>query len=147
MTGTYWDTSLLLKLYAVETGSEAARQCAGKEHRLVISELAQAEIASAFHRKMREGEWTSQEVRESLEQFDWDVANGFLVLLPITSAIWRRVRTVYEQAPGNFYLRAPDAIHLATAAEEEFPAIYSNDRHLLAAAPYFNVIPINPIVV
>jgi predicted nucleic acid-binding protein len=37
------------------------------------------------------------------------------------------------------FLRAADAIHLATAAESEFRIVYSNDAHLLAAAKYFGI--------
>jgi len=37
------------------------------------------------------------------------------------------------------FLRAADAIHLATAAESSFPIVYSNDVHVLAAAQHFGI--------
>jgi len=44
-----------------------------------------------------------------------------------------------RQRPAAVFLRAADAIHLATAAESEFRIVYSNDAHLLAAAKYFGI--------
>ena len=54
--------------------------------------------------------------------------------LPLTDAILDRIESVFATAPATSYLRAADAIHLATAAEHGFSEILSNDRHLLAAA-------------
>jgi predicted nucleic acid-binding protein len=146
MRGVYWDTSLLLKLYAVEPGSLEARESVVGADRLVVSVIAQAEIPSAFHRKVREGQWSAREVKAALGQVDLDVANGLLVFAPLTSGVWQRVRAVYGQAPGTLFLRAPDAIHLATAAEGGFASISSNDRHLLAAAPWFKLAGVNPLL-
>lgn len=42
-------------------------------------------------------------------------------------------------------LRAADAVHLATAAENRFAEIHSNDKQLLAAAPLFDLIGQNLI--
>ena len=38
-----------------------------------------------------------------------------------------------------------DAIHLVTARAEGFERVYSNDRHLLAAAKSFGLEGVNPI--
>ena len=41
--------------------------------------------------------------------------------------------------PAEVYLRAGDAVHLTTAADEGESEIWTNDRHLLAAAPHFGL--------
>jgi predicted nucleic acid-binding protein len=49
------------------------------------------------------------------------------------------VEQIFLSDPGTCFLRAADALHLACAAEHGFTEVYSNDRHLLAAAPLFGL--------
>jgi hypothetical protein len=45
----------------------------------------------------------------------------------------------FRNLPGQIFLRSADAVHLVTAKTNAFREIYSNDIHLLAAAPHFGL--------
>jgi hypothetical protein len=62
-----------------------------------------------------------------------------IVIRYLCDPFLRRFSHVYQKLPAAVFLRAADAIHLATAAESEFRIVYSNDAHLLAAAKYFGI--------
>jgi hypothetical protein len=77
-------------------------------------------------------------------QRDDDV--GLVTWFPVAAQLLDRVKQEFEHLPSSVFLRSADALHLPCAKEQGFPEIYSNDRHLLAAAPHFglagrNVIP------
>lgn len=139
MIAAYFDTAYLLKLYRSEPGSEAVRALAASVDVLVCSLHGRAELIAAAHRKFREGTATSTHVDALLGQVAADRAAGALQWFPITDAHLDRVTTVFRRAPSTVYLRAADALHLVSAAEAGFAEIYSNDRHLLAAAPLFGL--------
>ena len=56
--------------------------------------------------------------------------------LPLTSAVMTAVADTYGSLPRDVVLRTGDAVHLLSAREHGLRRIYSNDRRLLAAAPY-----------
>jgi predicted nucleic acid-binding protein len=106
---------------------------------------ARAEFASAAFRKVREGAATHADFHRLLVQFKSDLSSFTIILLPLTDAILDRIESVLASAPPSTYLRAADALHLATAAENGFTEIYSNDKHLLTAAPLFGLAGVNVI--
>ena len=68
-----------------------------------------------------------------------DIQNGVWVLFPVSQYLLYQVESLTRTLPTAAYLRAGDAIHLVTAADAGFTEIWSNDRHLLAAARHFGL--------
>jgi predicted nucleic acid-binding protein len=134
----YFDTSYLVRLYFRDPGSDAVRELAATDH-LVCAAHGQAEMIAAFHRKLREGAIKPTDYTVLLRQLEVDLAQGAIQWLPIASDTLSRVALVYRALPASVFLRAADALHLATAALQSLPAVYSNDAHLLAAASYFGL--------
>jgi predicted nucleic acid-binding protein len=65
--------------------------------------------------------------------------------LPLAISLFGKMATTYASMPATAFLRGADALHLASAAGHGFTEIFSNDRHLLAAAPFFGLKGINVI--
>ena len=59
--------------------------------------------------------------------------------MPVTNLILRRVEHLTRTLPTIIFLRAGDAIHIVSAVEAGFHEIWTNDRHLLAAATHFGL--------
>lgn len=145
MTPAYFDANYVFKLQVTEAGSAEVRALASQVTEIHSAAHTRAEFASAAFRKVREGFATMEDFQSLLAQFKTDVSTTTIVLLPLVNPIYDRVEAAFTSAPANLYLRAADALHLATAAENGFTEIFSNDRHLLAAAPVFGLTGINVI--
>jgi hypothetical protein len=74
-----------------------------------------------------------------LRQLAVDDEQGAIQWLPIARDTLGKVAAVYAALPAVVFLRAADALHLATAAQHGFGSVCSNDGHLLAAAPHFGL--------
>ncbi len=135
----YFDAAYVAKLYLKEPDSDAVRVRAAAESEVCSGVLARLEVASVFHRKLRERLATPAEFRQLMDQFESDCEAGLWTWLPVTQAILQSVTGKYRQLPADIFLRAADAVHLATAAEAGLATIFTNDRHLLAAAPHFGL--------
>lgn len=145
MTPAYYDSNYLFKLQIAEAGSGDVRAHAATVSEIHTAVHARAEFASAAFRKVREGSATHHDFQRLVSQFKADVVSSTIVLYPLTEAILARVESVFAIAPTTTYLRAADALHLATAAENGFVEIFSNDKHFLAAAPLFGLKGVNVI--
>jgi predicted nucleic acid-binding protein len=140
----YLDTSYLVRLYFEEPGFPVVRELVATDQ-IACAVHGQAEILSAFHRKFREGVITPKAYQARLAQFAADREAGAFHWLPAGPEVLERISTVFAGLPRSVYLRGADGLHLATAAANAFKAVYSNDSHLLAAAPHFKLKGLNPI--
>lgn len=61
------------------------------------------------------------------------------ILLPVSEGLLYRLEAFLKTLHSDVYLRAGDGIHLITAREAGFAEVWSNDRHLLRAAPHFGL--------
>ena len=141
----YFDTSYLVKCYLREVGSEAVRKLAAGQTSIVCCEYGRLELVVAFHRNFREGLLTRTQYRTVLHQFESDDASGIWIWLGVSGDLLRKAAARVISLPSAAFVRAGDALHLACAAENGFAEIYSNDRHLIAAAPQFGLIAQNVI--
>lgn len=134
----YLDTTYLVRLYLADPGWEKVRELAGTDQ-IACSILGHAEVLGAFHRKLREGVVTANNLTTLIEEFERDVSEGSITWLPLSEAVIERLVTAFKIIPATTSLRSSDAVHLATAAENSFPVIYTNDRQLLSASAHFNI--------
>lgn len=134
----YFDTSYLVRLYFDDPGADQVRALARTDH-VACAALGQAEMLAAFHRKLREGAIKSAAFAALAGQVEAHIEAGAFHWLTLDGEVLSRVRNVYRKLPASVFLRGADAIHLATAAEAGFSAVYSNDAHLLAAARHFGI--------
>ncbi len=145
MKQLFFDAAYIGKLHWDERGSAEVQALAATTGQIVCSQHGRAEFYSIGFRKVREGLSTPSILRSVFAQFNADIASEAIRLLPLTDEIIDRVETVFATAPPSTCLRAADALHLATAAENGFTEIHSNDKHLLAAAPLFGLKGVNVI--
>jgi predicted nucleic acid-binding protein len=141
----YFDTSYVVKCYLNETGSGAVRQLAQSQSSLACCEYGRIEVTSTFHRNFREGMLTKPQYDVVARQFESDDNNGIWTWLPLNADLCRKTAARIYALPLSAFIRAGDALHLTSAAENGFAEIYSNDRHLQASAALFGLEAVNVI--
>jgi predicted nucleic acid-binding protein len=135
----YLDSAYIAKFYVNEADSRAVRELIAAADSLVSSAWAMGEVSCLLHRHMRENRLTQRQLRELLDAFRRHASQEVWTLLPVTSRTLQKVASLVRAAPAGVYLRAGDAIHLAAAMGAEEHEIWTNDRHLLAAAEHFGL--------
>jgi hypothetical protein len=92
-----------------------------------------------FHRKLREQTITRKAFGILCDQFAADCEAMLWEWLPVSAKLVGGVAERLRDLPGDVFIRAADALHLTCAAMHGFREVYSNDRHLLAAASHFGL--------
>ena len=135
----YFDTSYVAKFYFNEPDSRRVRELVRKADNVYSSLWAFAEFHAVLHRRVREGAATARDARDLASRFAEHVEGGLWNLIPITETLLRRTGALIASAPSNLFLRTADAVHLTTAQEARQYEVWTNDRHMLAAAGYFGL--------
>jgi predicted nucleic acid-binding protein len=140
----YFDAALIAKFYLNEPGREPVRQLARSAGAVVSSGIAVVEVSAAFHRKVREGAIELRVFRALQGQFAHDLDAGLWRLVGPSEAVLREAQAAFSRLDKSIFVRSLDALHLVTAKSENFDRIYSNDRHVLAAARSFGLHGVDP---
>jgi predicted nucleic acid-binding protein len=135
----YFDTAYLGKCYWNEPDGKLVRELAQQADGIYCSAICIAEMACLAHRKVREGPVTPADAMIRRNLFLEDVNTGVVTAVPVTDRLLRKVEAATRALPQSCYLRTFDAVHLVTAADSGFVEVWTNDRHMLAAAPHFGL--------
>jgi predicted nucleic acid-binding protein len=135
----YLDSAYIVKFYLREADSDRVRAAIASADELISSTWAVAEVACAFHRNYREGRIDAVQYGKLLVAFRSHTAAGVWSLTPVTERLLLRLTAVINTLPRTVYLRSGDAMHLMTAADLGETEIWSNDSHMIAAAPFFGL--------
>lgn len=134
----YVDTSVLVAALTTEPHTLRAERflTAGVTGDLAISEWVIAEFSSALSMKLRIGAIDTEARRSGLEALGIMIAQS-LVLLPVMSTHFRTAARFADQH--RLGLRAPDALHLAVAAEHG-AVLCTLDKRLAGAGKALGVV-------
>ncbi len=136
----YVDSAYIAKFYVNEPDSPAVRKVIQDATHLSSSGLAVVEVTCVFHRHVREGSLSRSQGRELMALFKSHVDADVWGLISITDSLLLRTTSLIRGLPSNVPLRAAGAIHLATALETGEVEVWTNDRHLLAAAIHIGLV-------
>jgi predicted nucleic acid-binding protein len=135
----YFDAAYIAKFYLDERDSDAVRNLAEASGEVACCLHGRVEVLIAFHRKLREGAFNPKTFAAVADQFEADCEAAVWSWLPISVKLVTSVSERIRHLDRSVFLRSADALHLASASEQGFREIYSNDRHLLAAATHFGL--------
>jgi len=97
------------------------------------------EFHAVLHRRLREGALSPSAARDLASRFSEHIEDGLWNLIPVHEALPRRTSALMVSAPRELFIRTADAVHLTTAQEIGEHEVWTNDRHMLAAAAYFGL--------
>jgi len=134
---TYFDTSLLLKTYLAEAGTEKALEILRKENPPApFSHLLELELRNAIRIKHGRGESSAVTTRGALQALESDLAGGVLSRPDYDlDFVYRRAEALSAKHASGTLARAADIWHVAAALEIGCQAFASfDDRQRKVAA-------------
>ncbi len=101
MKQLFFDAAYIGKLHWIERGPSEVQTLAGTTDQIVCSHHGRAEFYSIGFRKVREGRASAATVQVVFDQFNADISNGDIFLLPLTDAILDHVEQVFTTGPSH----------------------------------------------
>jgi predicted nucleic acid-binding protein len=135
----YLDTSYIAKFYFNEPESQRVRELVRRADAIYTSLWALAEFHAVLHRRLREESLTPDDAHDLASRFSEHIEQGLWNIIPVNEALLRRTSARMVSAPRDLFIRTADAVHLETANEIGERDVWTNDRHMLAAAGYFGL--------
>lgn len=139
----YFDATYIAKCYLNEPGADRLRELVYGADGLESCELARLEFGSILKRHVRERHVTRREMTAILKDFEEDEQNGVWQWFGVTSDLLEKARKAVLDIPSTVFFRSGHALHLACAEEQGFQEVYTNERHMLKAARYFDLTGVN----
>ena len=138
----YADSSVIVKRYYQEPGSQRVRESWARSERVFTSRVAYAEVHAALARKRREGGISAAQLRSITHAFESEWPAYDQILVDRTTCA--HVRRLVLRHP----LRGFDAIHLSAALwlQEQIGPIefWVSDDRLITAASKERIPVVNP---
>ena len=136
---SYFDSAYIAKFYVDEPESDAVRRLAESLGRVHCCALGRVEVARVFHRKWREGAFSEREFHEVSAQFTDDCTAGLWTWISLTDRVVMDAAESLRTMSKRITIRSADALHLACAREHGLRPVYTNDKHMIRAAPAFGI--------
>ncbi|PYQ62138.1 MAG: hypothetical protein DMF53_13740 [Acidobacteria bacterium] len=137
----YFDAAFIAELYLQEPESDAIRSFVEDVPGIASLVIGRLETELVFSRKLREGVLTPRGHEALIAQFKLDCEDGLWTWLPAGDDLVTAAQEMTRRLPAGVFLRSLDALHLTCARRHGHKHIYSNDRHILLAAPHFGLQP------
>lgn len=135
----YFDAAFIAKLYLQEPESDAVRALAEEATGVASLVIGRLETELVFSRKLREGSLTPGAYEALVAQYQADCEDGLWTWLPLTDELVSAAQETARRLPTSVFIRSLDALHLTCARWHGYERIYSNDKHLVRAAPHFSL--------
>ena len=135
----YFDSAYVAKCYLNDADAEPVRDLVRVPVPLYSSTLCIAEVTCAIHRRYREELLTRKQAQDLAARFRAHVEAGTWTLVPVSERLLWDVHDAMRRLGSQVFLRAGDAIHLVSARLSGFSEVWTNDRHMLAAAQRFGL--------
>lgn len=108
----FLDTSALVKIYHIETGSDSVLEIYNGEDIVIISDLGKIEFLSTIYKKFREKEIDEETIGAVIDKFKNDLENKYK-LLKFSSLVLDEAWRLINNHAKDFLLRTLDSLQLA----------------------------------